>query len=654
MPNPAAPAAPVEATATADTVEQALARWQAAAAGQPGERGLALAKLAAFDDPRVTAILVDELAQARPGPLLDRAVSALGQRPRASALEPLRELLRRPLLSAALRNGCAVAIARQGNRGIDLLIELARADGERAEDAVRVAAANALAAVGDERAWRGLAPLALRGPVPERLAVLRLLEPARDVAAVTQARLRLLQDSDSQLAATAWRQLAQEGHPRARAGFEDLVERLGNALAVPVRVELVHGLGAGLWPDVHSTFVRLAADPAPALQVALRKVAPVLAQDAAFVRFLLTEVLRSEDEAERQVAVAIVAKAAPALVQPLLDGVRAGLQRPTKASIDAALALSALLAKDARWPDDVKRLLSATDPEVRTTGFQLLFDLGDGGAIELAQRNLAAKEWELRSVACRYLTRFRALSSIPLLIARTDKEDGRLAAEVGDALFALTGTRCWSRGEWDAWWRKHKDGHQLPAAATIATATQKSGGGTVAYYGIPLTSKRTIFLLDVSGSMLARVGTDKKRTRLDEARRQLQRVVGELPDDQWFNLVSYEGGVTPVWDAMHKATAAEKQHVLDLLQKLTAGRGGTNIHDALELAFRDPDVDTVYLLSDGEPTAGRIVDPDDLADAVRRWNYGRQIVVHCVSIGTDSVLLQRLAKESGGQYVLAR
>ena len=75
---------------------------------------------------------------------------------------------------------------------------------------------------------------------------------------------------------------------------------------------------------------------------------------------------------------------------------------------------------------------------------------------------------------------------------------------------------------------------------------------------------------------------------------------------------------------------------------------------AVELAFRDPNVDTIYLLTDGQPSAGRIINVDDLADQVQRWNYSRQIVVHGISVGLDSKLLQRLARESGGQYVYVR
>lgn len=645
--------APAAASAnSADAVETAIARWQRAAAAGGPSRFAALSQLAALDDERVTAVLLAELERAGADPFAMRVVEAIGSRPRANVVEPLLAMLQRERVPLPQRNALAKAIALQGNRGIDQLLDLARADGGDAQ--VRQASRSGLAAVDDERAWRGLAPLALKGSVAERLEVLRLLAPARGVAAVTQARLRLLADTDALLLATAWHQLAAEGHAKARSALDDVLERVGQSPAPPVRAEIVRGMGLGMPADAYREFVRIAAAEGAAVRTAVREVAPELGKDAAFVRFLLQDVVASKLAIEREVALAILAKAPTETLQPLVERIRAGLAKPTQEGLELALALGGLLAKDARWPDDVRRLIGASDPALRTAGFALLFDLDAGNAIEQAQRNVNAKEWELRSVAYRYLTKFRALSSIPVLIARVEKEEGRLDGELNNALFALTGVRCWKRAEWEAWWRKHQKTHVLPAAETVAAAGKQGGGSTVAYYGIPLTSKRTIFLLDISGSMQQPIGTDRKRTRLSEAARQLRNVVASLPEDQLFNVMAYSGTVTPVFDAMRKATAEQKKAVTDLIDQVRTGPGGTNIHDALELAFADGSVDTIYLLSDGDPTAGKIVDANELADAVRRWNYQRQIVVHCVAVGANSPLLQRLAQESGGQYVLAR
>src|SRR4029078_6860455 len=79
-------------------------------------------------------------------------------------------------------------------------------------------------------------------------------------------------------------------------------------------------------------------------------------------------------------------------------------------------------------------------------------------------------------------------------------------------------------------------------------------------------------------------------------------------------------------------------------------RGSTNIFDALDAAFQLKDADTIYLLSDGEPTNSRIIDTEDILREVREINRLRQIVIHTISFG-PSPFLKTLAAQNGGQYV---
>jgi hypothetical protein len=70
----------------------------------------------------------------------------------------------------------------------------------------------------------------------------------------------------------------------------------------------------------------------------------------------------------------------------------------------------------------------------------------------------------------------------------------------------------------------------------------------------------------------------------------------------------------------------------------------------MEQAFADPDVDTIFLLSDGSPSSGPITDVQELADTIQHWNRSRKVIIHTIAIGNDSPFLERLAKESGGLY----
>jgi Mg-chelatase subunit ChlD len=100
-------------------------------------------------------------------------------------------------------------------------------------------------------------------------------------------------------------------------------------------------------------------------------------------------------------------------------------------------------------------------------------------------------------------------------------------------------------------------------------------------------------------------------------------------------------GLVPIKPNLKEAQA--------IVQKL-APRGQTNLFDALELAFSHKEADTIYLLSDGDPTNGRVIDPDDILREIRKMNRLRQIVIHTISFGS-SRFMRALAAENGGQYV---
>lgn len=648
--------APLASQQRAVEVDAALQAWEQASAKDDKERGAALSALASFEDARVTEALVAALKRFAKDPFGARVADAIGQKTRPQACPALEDALKSKDASPQFQNAVARALGKQGNRGIDVLVDVAQSEADTITDAMRHASRAGLAACNEDRAWRGLAPLAMKGSAAEQLAVLQSLAPAKGVKAVTQVRVKLLQESDDVLAATAWRQLAAEGYPRAGAALEDLVSRMGSSPPPAARAEIVQGLSAGLFGLAPEEFLRLASSPVGQVQTAVQNAAAALAKDAGLLAFLITAARERDDANERLVALTIVSKATVEALGPHIPSIRAGLQKPTRDAVELALATMPALSKDPKWKDDVRRLLETSDPELRTTGLALLLDLGIGDAVAIAQKQIDAEQWALRSVAYRYLTKFRELSSIPLLIARYGKETGRLENELSDALYVHAGVRCWTRDDWSEWWKKNSQGHSLPRLETVTATKKKSqgGGSTASYFGIPLVSRRCVFLVDASGSMAAKIGTDKKRTRYDEVRTQLHNAVEKLPDDQLFNICFYSSGVNPMWPELRSAKAEERKQVLDRIKASNFTQGSTNIFDSLERAFGDSQIDTIYLLSDGEPSAGRITDATQIADLVRRWNYGRQVVIHCVAVGTNSKFLERLARESGGEYVFVR
>ena len=64
-------------------------------------------------------------------------------------------------------------------------------------------------------------------------------------------------------------------------------------------------------------------------------------------------------------------------------------------------------------------------------------------------------------------------------------------------------------------------------------------------------------------------------------------------------------------------------------------------------------VDTIFLVTDGAPTAGAIVEMRKLVDAINEINRTRGIVIHVICFDKEALKRMRpLADESGGQIVV--
>jgi len=628
--------------------------------------------LGEIDHPLVVDYLRTELTKAGDTEFAAVVLDAISKVPRPALQPEVLAVLQRPTTPGAVRNAAATAIGRLGDRGIDLLIELARPAAEeeaqkhdakddtvkktaarqrQVEDAVRWAAVGALVDSRIDRAYRALAPMLLEGSAASRLELLRRMKSVGGVYPVSEARIRLVKEAEIELAATAWHHLVIEHHERAKELAVDVLERVVDTPKPAVAAELIDGIVLVQVPDLYPLLLRYGSIPGVVVRDALRGAAPAAAKDRALMTWLVQKGLELEQPAARDAAKLLLLEAPLQVVQPVVAKVRAAIRNGSKKGLDFAMGLHELLAKDPTWAGDLVKLAASPESGNRIVALSLLLEIGSDVAVAIAQQNLGHRAWELRSVCLRYLTRFRDTTSIPLLIDRYEREEGRLLHELQEALFVHTQKRFWRKHDWEVWWGEHKVGFALPPEewARSRYGTAGGNGRTASYYDIPVVSSRVAFLVDKSLSMLLPIGTDKKFSRLDGAKQQLTSVLETLPADCHVNLVTFAAKVEAVWEQLRPANSDNKQDILKQVKRLVAEHG-TNIFDAIELAYKDPEVDTIYLLTDGEPTAGRLVAPEDILDEVLRWNRQRQVVIHCIGIGTDAELLKRLAQESGGTY----
>lgn len=168
--------------------------------------------------------------------------------------------------------------------------------------------------------------------------------------------------------------------------------------------------------------------------------------------------------------------------------------------------------------------------------------------------------------------------------------------------------------------------------------------------------------------------------RIEGVKKELTRCLFNLEPYVYFNVICYDSGVRAWKDELVPATWENKLAAIQNVLGQEA-MGGTNYFDTLRTGYEFIDkaakgarltqdkkinyaeaingADTFYLLSDGEPTYGALLDKDQVSGELRKTNLLRRTIVHTICIGdfdiatpelrVDPKFLKRLADENGGQ-----
>ena len=238
----------------------------------------------------------------------------------------------------------------------------------------------------------------------------------------------------------------------------------------------------------------------------------------------------------------------------------------------------------------------------------------------------------------------------------------------------------------------------LGMAITGCYTTKKS----TEYYGINTQNlKGVIFVIDISGSMeyitevdlkgqvvnyavkqaghvvakkiggevgniagnLVEKQVSRSLTKLQKARKELIPAIKGLPPTTMFNIIVFENIARPWRSTLVPATDANKLAAQAYLESLKAD-GGTNMYEALQKAFAyvgDAATDTtkplniqaIFVLSDGAPTVGAVIDPDQIRQEVKKWNPYTRVTINTIGLGDDcdENFMRGLALDNGGIFV---
>lgn len=678
-------AAPLAAQRPKSATE-ALNRYEKVKAGSEAERRRPVGDLGGFEGAEITAALLAELERAEELGYRQTVVRALGEKARDGIVPALRKALSEATNNRLMDSACE-GLARQGDAGVQALGEvLAQAE---PKGSLRSSVCDGLGRAGSEAARDLLLRECNTAGGRDRLPALRGLANWQGDAKVDELRVQLAGDKDSLVAATALLQLAEHEHEKAPELAAQFVHRLQPGASAEHYTAALRGLllaplackpkdlilaatlaeapfgpkTAPAWTKAlgNPAFVQWLVQQTPQLgnlerATAAQALGFVAAESAASVIPVLGKLLSDKDaQVGRAAAESLANLGAELGVPPLQKLLAAG----SEAQLPIALhALHRLRRADPAWATELYQQANGKSATGRAAALQLLASLPQLDAertVAAAVANLPHKAWPVRSAAIDLLVAVRAPAGIPALIERLEAETARLQQDVQNALYELTRLRLGDSAAWRSWWQKEGASFVVPKSSREPEpkkgrdAPKKADPGTAAtYWDIPVRSDRVVFVVDVSGSMNQPFGTGGG-TRLDEAKRQLVRVLGLLPKKAKVNVVAFGNGAVTLADTLQTIDEKRRKAAEEWTKALEC-RGATNVFAAMQRAFADLEVDTIFLLTDGQPSTGEITAPGPLADAIAAWNLGRGVRIHTVAIGGKSDFLERLARDSGGEH----
>jgi len=166
------------------------------------------------------------------------------------------------------------------------------------------------------------------------------------------------------------------------------------------------------------------------------------------------------------------------------------------------------------------------------------------------------------------------------------------------------------------------------------------------------------FVFDTSGSM--------KTPRFAEYQDTLKSWISFLPMSR-LAVIDFDDKVRTFRGGFVNATLENRQAACGFIDAFKA-EGTTDTLAALKAAFALGDVDTIVLMSDGEPTAplprgGGRASPDDIRrniELVEKWlrdnDSSRKVAINCVAMGNYfntayGEFLQRVARDRDGMFI---
>jgi hypothetical protein len=189
-----------------------------------------------------------------------------------------------------------------------------------------------------------------------------------------------------------------------------------------------------------------------------------------------------------------------------------------------------------------------------------------------------------------------------------------------------------------------------PDSRQSASARPRYVAPQVEFFGSRLGERKVCFVVDASGSMLALFPT---------VRSHLANSIQGLQADQYFNIIFFNNKLyesTP--GTLTRASSSARTAAISFISSVQSA-GPTSPLAALEKAMRCRDASgdapaVIYFLTDGFDLAPSATDDLPVAVETLRKRLAPAVKINAIGFMTqphDSSVLQKMAKQTGGEYV---
>lgn len=384
--------------------------------------------------------------------------------------------------------------------------------------------------------------------------------------------------------------------------------------------------------------------------------------------------LKESDPKARAACVADIGKAATNLSADERRRVVLALRKALEGDpipsvrIEVVRALSGL-KDDAAWVPVIVAAVSEKDETVRAAATDAVL-LGRSDLLSAAAKLLKEdQDPTFRAETALLLGRRRRVDAVPILLETLLDPHPRVSTAAGQALEAVSGKAFgWDAKAWGTWWEQEK-ARVLPAPSPHDTVTKEPEAPKVPpppppprglvpdLYGLPLTSKDFVFVVDVSGSIGA--------SGFETAKAQMMRAVERLGSDVHFSALFFDETARVWHPEMILATPAAKAeldrfvrgiprgHRTDIMTPLNAGLAIVRRRIEAKVAAKEGFVEpvTMIVVSDGQENV-RATPGESVGDKLDMLDLTHAVVHAIVVGGRDNALMAALARRAGGRYVV--